>query len=140
MTEPNKNVKDLRTYRSLRSIKSLKIKKSTRISRTHVIMDIYKCDERTLAKTQFLEQKIKKLLNEFQLEPKIKIFYQFQPFGVTAVVYSPGLQFTIHTWPEHQSAAIDLYSFKGRKAATQICEQLQQIFKAGEYEMKVRRR
>ena len=50
MTEPDKNVKDLRTYRSLRSIKSLKIKKSTRINRTHVIMDVYKCDDKALAK------------------------------------------------------------------------------------------
>ena len=140
MTEPDKNVKDLRTYRSLRSIKSLKIKKSTRINRTHVIMDVYKCDEKTLAKAPLLEQKVKKLMNDFQLEPKIKTFYQFKPFGVTAIVYSPGLQFTIHTWPEHQSAAVDLYSFSGRKTATQICEQLQQALKAGEYEMKVRKR
>lgn len=140
MPELNKTVKDLKSYRSVRSIKSLKLKRDTKINRVHIIVDMYKCDDRALAKAPLLEQKVKKVLAQFHLEPKVQTFYQFQPFGVTAIICAPGLQFTVHTWPEHKSAALDLYSFSDRKVAMQICDQLQSAFKTGEYEMRVRKR
>src|SRR3989338_10167840 len=140
MNEQAKTVKDLKAYRTVRSIQSLKLKKDRKINRVHVILDLYKCDEKLLAKATLLEQKVKKVLSQFSLEPKIETFYQFQPFGVTAIVCAQGVQFTVHTWPEFKSAAIDLYSFNTRRTATQICDQLKTMFKSGEYEMKVRRR
>ena len=136
----NKTVKDIKSYRALRSIEGLKLKRDTKINRVHVLLDIYKCHDKALAKATLLEQKVKKVLTEFQLEPKIQTFYQFQPFGVTAIVCADGLQFTLHTWPEYQSAAIDLYCLSGRRTATQICSQLMTMFKSAEYEMKVRKR
>ena len=140
MNEPNKNLRDIRSYRTVRSIQSFKLKKDTRINRIHVLLDLYECDDKALAKASLLEQKVKKILSQFQLEPKIETFYQFQPFGVTAIVCAQGLQFTLHTWPEYKSAAIDLYSFGSRKTATQVCDCMRSAFKSGEYEMKVRKR
>ena len=141
MNEANgKTVKDMKSYRAVRSIKGLKLKRNIKLNRTHVLLDIYKCEDKALAKATLLEQKVKKVLAQFELEPQIQTFYQFQPFGVTAIVCVPGLHFTVHTWPEHESAAIDLYCFSSRKLATQICNQLLTSFKSGEYEMKVRRR
>lgn len=140
MSETNKNLKDMKAYRAVRSIKTLKLKKDTKINRLHIILDLYQCDDKSLAKASLLELKVKKVLSQFNLEPKIQTFYQFQPFGVTAIVCADGLQFTMHTWPEYQSAAVDLYCFNTRKITTQICEQLKTAFKSGEYEMKVRKR
>ena len=136
----NKTVKDIKSYRSVRSIKGLKLKRAIKINRVHVLLDIYKCDDKILAKASLLEQKVKKILAQFELEPRIQTFYQFQPFGVTAIVCADGLQFTMHTWPEYQSAALDLYCFNSRRTATQICDQLMTMFKSAEYEMKVRKR
>ena len=140
MLDNGKNFKDSKSYRTVRSIKSLKLKKDTKINRTHILLDLYKCDDKAIAKASLLEQKVKKVFAQFELEPRIETFYQFQPFGVTAIVCADGLQFTIHTWPEYCSAAIDLYSFNSRKIGMQICDQLKTIFKSAEYEMKVRRR
>lgn len=140
MNEQNKNLKDVKSYRTVRSIQSIKLKKDTKINRVHVLLDIYKCDDKAIAKATLLEQKVKRVLAQFQLEPKIQTFYQFQPFGVTAIVCANGLQFTLHTWPEYKSAAIDLYSFNSRKLATEICNELKNAFKSTEYEMKVRKR
>ena len=139
-TNNNNKVNDIKSYRSVRSIKGLKLKRDTKINRVHILLDVYKCDDKALAKASLLEQKVKKVLAQFELEPKVQTFYQFQPFGVTAIVCANGLQFTVHTWPEYKSAAIDLYSFNTRRTATQICDQLKTMFKSGEYEMKVRRR
>ena len=130
----------IKELRNVRSIHGLKLRKGVRINRVHVLLDLYSCDDKSLAKAKLLEQKVKKVLSGFQFQPKIETFYQFQPFGVTAIVFSDGLQFTIHTWPEYKSAAIDLYCFNSRKTATQICDQLKSVFKSSEYEMKVRKR
>ena len=140
MNEVNKNVKNIKSYRTVRSIQRLKLKKYTKINRLHILLDLYECDDKALAKASLLEQKVKKILTQFELEPQVQTFYQFQPFGVTAIVYAQGLQFTLHTWPEYKSAAIDLYSFTSRKKTTQICDQLKATFRSGEYEMKVRKR
>ena len=140
MNDTNENGKEIKSYRTVRSIKSLKLKKEARINRVHVLLDLYQCDDKALGKASLLEQRVKKVFAQFELEPKIQTFYQFQPFGVTAIVCADGLQFTVHTWPEYKSAAIDLYFFDNRKTATQICGQLKTIFKSGEYEMKVRKR
>lgn len=140
MTEQYKNIKDLRSFRTVRSIHSARLKKDAKINRVHIILDLYKCDDKALAKASLLEQKVKKVLAQFQFEPKIETFYQFQPFGVTAIVCAQGIQFTLHTWPEYKSAALDLYTFRERKEAMQICDQMKVAFKSGEYEMKVRRR
>ncbi len=136
----NKDVKDLKSYRTIRSIRSLKLKKNTKINRFHILLDLYECDDKALAKADLLEQKIKKVLAEFELEPKIQTFYQFQPFGVTAIVCAQGVHLTMHTWPEFKSAALDLYCFNTRRTATQICDLIKTVFKSGEYEMKVRKR
>lgn len=140
MSEMNKNLKEIRSYRSVRSLGGLKLRRNTRINRVHILLDIYKCDDKALAKATLLEQKVKKVLNQFQLEPKVQTFYQFKPFGVTAIVFSKELQFTMHTWPEYKSAAIDLYCFNSRKMATDLCDSLKTMFKSCEYEMKVRKR
>ena len=140
MQDSTKKVKDLKNYRTVRSIKSLKLKKQTRLNRFHIIFDLYKCNDKALGKASLLEQKVKKIFNHFNLETRIQTFYQFQPFGVTAIVCANGLQFTIHTWPEYNSAAIDIYCFNSRETATQVCDHLRKAFKCNEYEMKVRKR
>ncbi len=125
---------------SVRSIQSVQLKRDTKVNRVHVLLDLYECDEKALAKAKLLEQRVLKVLSDFKMEPKIQTFYQFQPFGVTAIVYAQGLQFTMHTWPEYKSAAIDLYCFGTRKLSTEICDKLVSVFKSSEYEMKVRKR
>ena len=140
MTETSREISNIKNYRAVRSIKSLKLKKKANINRYHVMFDMYECDDKALGKATLLEQKVKKVFTQFELEPKIQTFYQFQPFGVTAIVCADGLQFTIHTWPEYRSAAIDIYCFGSRRTAMQVCDQLKTHFKCNEYEMKVRKR
>lgn len=137
MSEQTQTVKSLRC---ISSIKGLKLKRNIRINRTHIVLDVYECDDKALAKVKILEQRVKRIFQQFSLEPTIQTFYQFKPFGVTAIVYAPGVQFTVHTWPEYKSAAIDLYVFTDRKQAMNLCEELKTLFKSAEYEMRVRQR
>lgn len=37
-------------------------------------------------------------------------FHQFNPFGVSGVIIIMESHFTIHTWPEHAYAAVDIFT------------------------------
>lgn len=124
----------------LKSLKIQKLKQEVSMQRTHIILDVHKCDDKILEKADLIKERILKLLKKFGLKPKIETFYQFEPFGVTATVFSDSLLFALHTWPEHCSAAIDLYCFKDRKFALDVMSELKKLFKSAEYDMKVLKR
>ncbi len=110
------------------------------MDKTHVIIDLYKADSQILSKSELLQEALLKALGGFKLQVEINSFYQFDPHGVTAIVSSPELHFNIHTWPEHESCAIDMYCMKGPSYGVKVAEEIKKQLKAGEYEMKVLKR
>lgn len=107
------------------------------VQKAHIIFDLYKADADILGKADALKASLLEALKDFNLDIQINSFYQFEPEGVTAIVTSPDLHFNIHTWPENQSCAIDLYSLKGQKFGLEVCNKIKQHLKADEYQMKV---
>lgn len=65
---------------------------------------------------------------------------QFEPQGVTATIVSELFHFSIHTWPEFGSCAVDLYSLKEYDFARSIADVLKLAFEANEYDLKVMHR
>lgn len=110
------------------------------MKKTHVIFDLYKADSEIIGKVELLQEALLKALGGYKIQVEINSFYQFEPHGVTAIVTSPELHFNIHTWPEFQSCAIDMYCMRGHKLARDVCEQIKKYLKAEEYEMKVMQR
>ena len=57
-----------------------------------------------------------------------EIFHEFSPVGVTGVVAIAESHISIHTWPEHGYAAVDVFScsetFRPHEAARLIVERL----------------
>lgn len=57
-----------------------------------------------------------------------EVFHKFSPIGVTGVVCIAESHISIHTWPEHGYAAVDIFTcgeqFKPHKAARLIAESL----------------
>jgi S-adenosylmethionine decarboxylase len=51
--------------------------------------------------------------------------HQFKPHGVSATVSSPHAHVVIHTWPENQYAAVDIYA-NGREKAYEVLELLKE--------------
>lgn len=76
---------------------------------THVLLEFFGCDPQPLASKEVVE----KTFLDAALASHAKIvdvfFHQFQPYGVSGVVVIEESHFTIHTWPEHGYAAIDLF-------------------------------
>ena len=60
------------------------------------------------------------------------VFHHFNPFGVSGVVVIAESHLTIHTWPEYQYAAIDVFTCGDTVDPWKAFQFLQETFQANE--------
>ncbi len=76
----------------------------------HTLLEYYECDPARLKRSR----EVKKLLCQSVQAGGGKIvkavFHNFSPYGVSGVVVITESHVTIHTWPEHAYAAVDIFS------------------------------
>jgi S-adenosylmethionine decarboxylase len=77
---------------------------------THTLADLYGCDRTILDDAQA----IRAILVEAALRCGATIvdscFHRFSPQGISGVVVIAESHLAVHTWPEHDYAAIDLFT------------------------------
>lgn len=76
----------------------------------HLTVEFYDCNHEEVSSPSLLE---KILLSATQKSGATIInshFYQFQPQGVSGVVIIAESHLTVHTWPEYDFAAIDIFT------------------------------
>lgn len=113
---------------------------SSFVLKTHIIVDFYGANAKTLARSKDLKEAIDMALESLDLQIKQDTYMQFEPQGVTATVQCELFHFSIHTWPEHQSCAVDLYSLEEKDFTKAIAMALRAAFEAQEYDIKVLQR
>jgi S-adenosylmethionine decarboxylase len=67
-------------------------------------------------------------------------FHEFRPYGVSGAVIIQESHYTIHTWPEHHYAAVDLFYCGGTVLVHRAIEVLQERFKPARIKFLVVRR
>lgn len=105
----------------------------------HFIAEFHSCDPSIL---DDLEQ-IDKIMNSAAAISGATIvrpfFHRFSPHGISGIIVVAESHFTIHTWPEHSYAAVDIFSCGTLK----YCDALSYIkssIKAAKYHVfKIRR-
>ena len=105
--------------------------------KTHITLDFYQAEPQILTRTENLKAAITICLDRLLLKVVQESYIQFEPQGVTATVVGEAFHFSIHTWPEHGSCAIDLYSSNEYSFAREIADTLKECFHAQEYDIKV---
>ena len=65
------------------------------------------------------------------------LFHQFQPYGVSGIVVITESHISIHTWPEHNYAAIDLFFCSDDVYPERAVEYLKAAFKPEDIELKM---
>lgn len=68
------------------------------------------CDVEKLSYTTFVEKALYAIVKELGLHPVSASFKQFEPVGVTGFILLEESHISIHTWPEHNFAAFDVFS------------------------------
>ena len=76
---------------------------------THVLLEFFGCDPQSLASKEGVEKAFLEAARAARVKIVDVFFHQFQPYGVSGVVVIEESHFTIHTWPEHGYAALDLF-------------------------------
>ncbi len=74
----------------------------------HIIIEMHGCLFEHLNDPKFLEDSMVQMTRIMRTDIKAKATYQFKPHGVTSMLIIGASHISVHTWPEHQYADIDL--------------------------------
>lgn len=96
----------------------------------HFIIDAKDCKAEILNDAKLLEKLLTKAVSDLGMEILNTHFHSFLPHGVTGAIILSTSHFSIHTWPEHRYAALDLYTC-GNQELWPVLEELLIEMKAG---------
>jgi S-adenosylmethionine decarboxylase proenzyme len=76
----------------------------------HLIVELYCCDLRLLGDVDYIRETMMLCAKEANTTVIESIFHQFKPYGVSGVIVIAESHLSIHTWPEHRFASVDLFT------------------------------
>lgn len=90
----------------------------------HILLDLYDCDFDLINSVEFVESALTKAVKISECKILNKYFHKFSPQGVTGIICVCESHFSIHTWPEHNYASIDIFCCKENteKSIQYLCE------------------
>ena len=95
---------------------------------THLILELHGCENSKLNDVEFIRSVLIEAANQANATIVGEVFHEFSPIGVTGVVAIAESHMSIHTWPEHDYAAADIFScsskFRLREAEVYIVSAL----------------
>lgn len=107
---------------------------------SHLLVELYGCNEDSLR----LESTVGTAMRDAAVESEATVvaesFHEFKPWGVSGAVIIQESHYTIHTWPEHGYAAVDLFYCGGTVKVHKAIETLEQRFKPSRIKFLVVRR
>ena len=76
----------------------------------HITIEYYDCASNALLDKDGVESVLLKAARESGATIISSSFHQFEPQGVSGVVIIAESHFTVHAWPEHNYAAVDIFT------------------------------
>lgn len=76
----------------------------------HVLLELYECPPDLLSDGEALEWMLCNAASLMGATVVSSHFHRFSPYGITGVVVIQESHLTIHTWPEHCYAAVDIFT------------------------------
>lgn len=94
-----------------------------------IIAEFYGCNPELISRSETVKKIINKAIRKSNLTKIRSHYHQFRPSGVTGVVLLAESHITMHSWPEYNYIALDLFSCGDKKKATTAFDQLVKDFK-----------
>jgi len=85
---------------------------------SHLIIDLW--TERSLNDSNYIESILKDCVEKIGATLLSSHFHNFCPIGVTGVLILEESHISIHTWPEYNYAAIDIFTCRNIKSDNAI--------------------
>ncbi|AAC06577.1 adenosylmethionine decarboxylase [Aquifex aeolicus] len=76
----------------------------------HILADLYGVDADKIDRVEDIRELLEGAVKYANLTKISSHYYQFQPHGATGVVLLAESHISIHTWPEHGLATVDVYT------------------------------
>ena len=76
----------------------------------HVILELYGCDKELIDSETLVHEVLLEAAKIANATVISSTFHQFSPQGVSGMIIIEESHFSIHTWPEHGYAAIDMFT------------------------------
>ncbi len=75
----------------------------------HYIVEASGCDQEVIGDAEKMREILTQAAKEGNMEIKTSYFYKFTPTGISGIVIVAESHISIHTWPENQYVALDVY-------------------------------
>lgn len=95
---------------------------------SHLLVELYGCDGSTLENEASVGSVMRQAAVDSEATVVTQSFHEFQPYGVSGAVIIQESHYTIHTWPEHGYAAVDLFYCGGTVKVHKAVERLRAGF------------
>ncbi len=93
----------------------------------HLLLELYDCSSEVLTNLESVRTAMVEAARRAEATIIDVVFHEFNPFGISGVVVISESHLSIHTWPEHRYAAVDIFScgdtLKPAEAANYLVEQ-----------------
>jgi S-adenosylmethionine decarboxylase len=103
---------------------------------THIIANLLGCPKELLEEVPTVRRILNEIVEEANLNKIGEVFHQFKPHGVTGIILLAESHISIHTWPESNTAAIDIFTCGEEGNAEKAFELALKKFKPQKYERK----
>jgi len=93
---------------------------------SHLLVELFGCNVNALKAKETVAKAMDDAARESDAHVVAESFHEFQPYGVSGAVIIQESHYTIHTWPEHAYAAVDLFYCGGTISVHKAVEVLQE--------------
>jgi len=94
----------------------------------HLLLELNDCDPKVLDDQELLREILLSAAREVGATVIGESFHRFRPYGISGVVIIAESHLCIHTWPEHNYAAVDVFTcgeeFDPEDAASLLIQKL----------------
>ena len=95
----------------------------------HQIVEFNDCKEVKINNSEFVRKIFLEAAKLGNVTIVNECFHEFSPYGITGVLVIAESHMSIHTWPEHKYAAVDIFSCGNEVDYNQIIYYLQNKLK-----------
>ncbi len=95
---------------------------------THLAIELKDCSAK-IASSRFVQRELRKAVGKTRLTVLHSHFHDFRPTGTTGLILLKESHVTIHTWPEHRYASVDVVTCGDPKDATLAFESIVKSFR-----------
>jgi len=107
---------------------------------SHLLIELFDCDKASLEAERTVGSAMLDAAKASEATIVTDSFHEFKPYGVSGAVIIQESHYTIHTWPEHGYAAVDLFYCGGTIYVDRAIGVLRERFKPGRIKFLVVRR